>query len=650
MAKLPAKRAQNKVGTFNLVSKFGGYRARKDQTMEDPGILVAPSQNVVLNTAGRIESVKGYVLDGVGSVVQDSGILSHFDFSNFKSDVRNMRAGFLTAAGNDGKLQYRYQVGTTVNWVDLKTALTNVRLSFCEYWDTSALVKKLLWVDGSNNVFAWNGAVTQLSSTGGTGPSSYTLTKTGTTTWAQEGFAQAGTRSVVINGNTYTYTGGEATTTLTGVSPNPGAEAANSIVHQSVVTTALSAMTSILATFAPTLIGCGRANQVYLGSSTSNNLYISKVNDFTNYAFTSPTRLVGEGNLIPLDAPPTGFVPMESRESTTGYDLYISEGADRWAVIQSVLSSDLTAERQLHVRVKTGPLQGAKSGRLVGKMKNHIIYVGNDNVANFLGFLSYQYVPEIVDFSHTIIDDMKAYDFTDASIFYYRNYVYIAIPKAGLVRAFNMTDQTKQSTTSISLAKLEDVDQDQPWFWEAPITYPISGFYTVNGDLYGHSYTTSESYKLFTGHRFNDQNIAANATFAFTDLGDRTQSKGSDSLWVEGYIAQNTTLTATVAGDLGALSSAQSVQISGLDRGTVSYGAGGHALGKNPLGSEPLGGAITQSSTLPAWFHVIKTYPVKPQYLEQLSFSTEGVDLEWQLICFGTNASNTNEGNNNITD
>jgi hypothetical protein len=46
---------------------------------------------------------------------------------------------------------------------------------------------------------------------------------------------------------------------------------------------------------------------------------------------------------------------------------------------------------------------------------------------------------------------------------------------------------------------MEDVTK-QPWFWEAPVTYPISGFYVVNGELYGHSYTTSESYKLFTGY------------------------------------------------------------------------------------------------------------------------------------------------------
>ena len=641
MQKSPSKQARNKVGTYNLVKTFKGYRARIDPTMEDQGVLVSPSQNVVMNTAGRVATVKGYVLDGAASVTQDSGILSNFDFSTFKSDVRNLRAGFLTNAGNDGKLQYRYVVGTTVNWVDLKTALTNVRLSFCEYWDNVALVKKVLWVDGTNNIFSWNGAVTTFASATAT-----TLTKQGTNTWAQEGFTQTGTRSVVINGVSATYTGGEGTTTLTGLSVDFSATAVGAIVHQAPVTTALSAITSILATFAPTVIGCGRTNQVYLGSSTSNNLYLSKVNDFTNYAFTSPSRLVGEGNLIPLDAPPVLFIPMENRVDTNSYDMWISEGANRWAVIRATLSADLTAEKQEHIRLKVAPLQGAKSERLAGKMKNHIVFIGNDNVANIFGFLSYQFVPSVTDISYSIIDDMKSYDFTDGSIFYFNNYIYVAIPKAGIVRVYNMTDQTQEQNSS--LKGVEDVTQ-QPWFWESPITYPLSGFYTVNGVLYGHSYTTSESYKLFSGGSLNGQNIVANATFSTDDLGDRTQSKASDELWVEGYIKQNTTLMATVTGDLGAFQTNQTTTINGSDTTIVSYGSGGHAMGKNNLGSEPLGGAITVSNTLPAWFHVVKTYPNSPNFLEQVSFSTNGVDLQWELLCFGTNASMTAENNNTIT-
>ena len=428
------KGATNKIGKYDLITKFVGYRAKEDQTMLEPNVLVSPSKNVVMNTAGRLQLVKGYVLDGAASTAINSGILSNYDFTNFKGDIRNLRAGFLTVAANDGKLQYRYKIGSTVNWVDLRTGMSNVILSYCEYWDNIALVKLCLWVDGSNNVYAWNGAVSTLASA-----TVNTVTKQGTNTWAQEGYSATG--SIVIGGVTATYTGGAGTTTLTGVSVDFSASSVASIIHQAVVTTALSGMTSIFATFAPTVIGCGRQNQVYLGSSTSNNLYISKVNDYKNYAFTAPVRIVGEGNLLPLDSPAVKFMPQEAHgQGDLTYDMWISEGKNNWSIIRSTLSTDLTKETLEHIRMKSAPLQGAYSERLATKIKNHILFVAADKTINTLGFMSYQYVPVIQDMSYPIVDDQNSYDLTHASIFYYKNYIYEAVPRHGLIRIYNMTD------------------------------------------------------------------------------------------------------------------------------------------------------------------------------------------------------------------
>ena len=253
-----------------------------------------------------------------------------------------------------------------------------------------------------------------------------------------------------------------------------------------------------------------------------------------------------------------------------------------------------------------------------------------------------------MDFSYPIIDDMNSYDFTDASIFYHRNYVYIAIPKHGLMRVYNMTDQTKQST--ITITGVEEIDTEtQPWFWEAPIGFPISSFYVVDGELYGHSFTTSESYKLFSGGSLSGQQIDANATFSLDPKEDRTQTKGCNEIWVEGYIAQNTTLNSTIAGDLDACQSSQTVVIDGSNSVYVCYGSSGGSLGKDHLGSMPLGGSSI-SATLPAWFHVAKTFVQVPFYLEGVSFSSKGVDMAWELVTYGTNSTITAEGNNSITD
>ncbi len=819
--KLPQKEARNKSGKYGLFSKFNGYHAREDQTTlqatfpEGTTGMVAPSQNVLIKTSGRVSLVQGYSLDGVGSTIADSGILSNYDFTSFTGATRNLRAGFITSNGNDGKLQYRYldSLGN-VNWINLLTGLSNVRLSYTSFYDSTNLVPNVKWVDGSSNIFSWNGAVTTFASassatgfitvlnatptsggtgyvigdiltitggtatakvtsvsssnsgavtgvnidtytsmnyvigdvltlstggtggtltvtsigaggsilsfvittggsgysagysnvlggsgtgalalitalggqvvtgvslittssgystgtgkatTGGTGTgatlnittvANYSITKQGTDTLLQEGF-QTTSGNITIGGLSYSYSLSIGQTFVGfSVDPTTPVFTVGSVIHQTPITTALSTLTGILATFSPTVIGTGRRNQLYLGSSSSNNLYISKVNSVSDFSFSSPS-LDGDGAFWTLVSPPVAFIAQENRNDANEHDLYIAHGNSTWSecYFSTYTTADSTGIRSvtqvLNVNpLKTSYLQAPQSQKLVSKMKNHIVFVGQDNVANFFGYLSFQYIPEMVDFSYPIIDDMSGYDFTDGSIFYYKNYIYIAIPKKGLIRAYNMTDQTKQTTSSIRA--MEDVDvSGQPWFWEAPILYPISGFYwTPDKGLCGHSYVSSESYQLFTGGDFNTQQIEANATFVFNEVGDRTQRKGDNELWVEGYISQNTVLNATVSHDLNTFQTQQVVTVNGNDNTIVAYGAGGHALGKNPLGSRSLGGADI-SSTLPAWFHVAKTFVEQPSFfLEQISFSTKGVDLDWEIIDYGTNATFTNEGINDIT-
>lgn len=724
--KIP-KKADKKQSIYALVGGPFPYHAREDPTTLPPNTLVSPSKNVVNNTANRLQLVKGYTLDGGASTVIDSGIQSNYDFyPTSTTSVRNMRAGFLTSALNDGKLQFRYvDSNGTVSWKDLKTGLTTVNMCFDgNYWDTTNLLKLLTWVDGSNNIFSWNGALASLSAvdntagaiavlsatptaagtgyvvgdvltitTGGTLGTATVLTLggsgavatvslttpgsgyttgtgkvtsggtgtgatlnittvatgkiliTGTQTIGTSGFYTT-SGSLLINGTTYTYSN-TAGSYFIGISPSAAGEAVSSLIIQAVTTTTLSSMTGILATFAPTVIGCGRQNQLYVGSSASNNLYISKVNNYTDYSFTSPVRVAGEGALISMDAPPVKFIAQEVHGDDQSYDMWVSTGLSNWSIIRSTLSSDNTKEALQFIRLKTAPLQGAMSEKLCTKMKNHIIFVGNDKVLNALGYVSYQYVPVMQDLSYPIIDDMNSYDFTTGATFFHKNYIYVAVPKSGLIRIYNMTNQTEEQYSNYN--PQEQVDSKQPFFWEAPVGYPISGFYVVNGDLYGHGYNTSESYKLFNGGSFNSQDIDANATLAFNAHGDRTQSKGSDEIYVEGYIKQNTILKGSVNEDLDAFETSQTFSINGNDNTIVAYGGGGNSLGDTPLGIQTLGGSQIISSTLPAWFHVIKTYVANSYYLEGVSFYTKGVDLEWQLLCFGTNAVIANEGNNIIT-
>lgn len=606
-----------KAKEFNLVENFNhGYRNREEPTKLPPGVLVAGSQNVLTNTSGRVGITKGYTLDGSSSVVI-APILSSFDWKTAKGYERHLRAGFLTSAGNDGKLQFRYvNSAGTVIWTDLMTGLTSTSFNFVDFWDyNTEKIALLLFVNGAAQITEWSGATTTYASS-----TTNTITKQGTTTWAQEGFYANGTRQVTINGTVYTYTGGEGTTTLTGVTPDPtGAGiAVGDLVFQTVRTTTNGSMTG-LPLLTNDIIGVLN-NQVYVGSFTNNDVYVSKTNNYKDYSF-SATRAPSQGAILNLGETPIAFAPQEE-------EMYIGT-KNQWYLTKFTLSADLSAESLTVGPLKTASRQGPKSQALTSKDKNNVVFISNEPVLSAIGRVQNIYqTPQITDLSFPIVNDMNDYNFTDGSVAYWKNYILVAVPKSSLIRIYNQTNPSGA-------------------YWEAPVTYPISRFSIIEGDLYGHSYLTSESYHLFTGYNFNGSAIDARAIFSYNHYNARFASKSMDELYIEGRITQNGTLNFGVTYDTDGCATETSYTLDGNSAFVCTYNDV-NALGKNPLGKKPLGGD-NLVSTLPPLFRMIQTFTRSAFYLEQTSFSSLAKDFQWELICFGSNASLTSEGNNEIT-
>jgi hypothetical protein len=619
---------------FHIISKFtNGYRNREDVTILPPGVLVVGSKNCLTNTSQRVASRKGYTLDGQASTAI-APILASYDWERHVGDFRNLRAGFLTSAGNDGKLQYRYVAnagdywnGITftqgqVYWIDLMTGLTSVSFNFDTFWDFNSELKDfLLFVNGSSNIFEWTGGVTTMASATAT-----TVTKTGTTSWAEEGFYNLKSgRTIVINGISGTYSGGENTTTLTGVSFDFSGQPANSLVHQGVVTNANSTITGIPTTFPNALIA-NLKNQIYIGSFTSREVYISQVNDFKDFSFTSPVRVVGEGAIVTLDGTPNAFIPQES-------EMVIFAGMDQAYQTKFTLSADLTDEQLTVERLKTTGLQAAQSQAWTTKIKNDVAYLSFEPIMNRLGRVdNVVLTQQVTDISFPIVNDMNSYDFGDGAAAYNKMFLYMAIPKEGVVRIYNMTNP-----------------QDN--YWEAPQTIPISRFSIINGEIYGHSYLTSETYKLFDGYNDNGAAIPVVMKFSFNNYGVVTENKSFDEYFIEGYISSNATITQTVQYDIDGCATTASKDIVGdafyVCKFTADNSLGKISLGKNPLGSTLL---TQNTSALPPKFRVVRLYSRFPFYEEQTTFSSIGVDYQWEILRFGTNATPTTEGNNYITE
>jgi hypothetical protein len=601
------------IWNYNLISGFKfGYRNREDNTLLPQGVLIYPSKNMLNGTDNKLGNRQGYTLDGATSGVS-APILASYDYEMHTGDIQHLRAGYLTSAGNDGKLQYRYVASDgTVTWRDLMTGLTTTNIRFTPFWNTTKVQSRLLFVKGDTNIYEWSGGVTTIASV-----TTNTIT-TNDTSWALKGFTDTG--SVVIGGTAYAYTGGYGTATLTGVTPDPTGTVAGSIAHQAVVTVTNSSMS--LALNRNDLIS-SLNNQVYVAATNENNVYVSKQNDYTIYTNSTP-RKVGEGATLYLDGYVVGFMPQEK-------NMYICSGKSNWYNTTFTLSSSLADESLTIDRLKTGALQAAQSQELIGKDKNDIVFVSNEPTLSTIGRVeSILGTPQTVDISWPIINDFNSYDFTDGAVTYWRNFLIVSVPKEGVIRMYNQTDPKNP-------------------IWECPQTIPVSRFSIIDGELYGHSYLTSDTYHLFDGWRDLDNPIVAVAKFSFMNMGNRVKKKGFNEWYTEGYCTNNGDLTLGLQYDLDGKETNKEWK---LPKKFIFNRKDTSSLGKVSLGKQPLGAQINPVMVpeIPPKFRWIKNMPTDPLFWElSPTYYSNDLDFQWSLACFGPNTTSEADANSEIT-
>lgn len=606
-------KALNSVDTkqsFSTIDKVAGYRSREDKTQLPPNTLIYPSQNVIMDITGRLKNRPGMELYGAANSTI-TPLYGCYTWEEHKGGIINFRA-------YSGNLQFDYN-GT---WTTIKTSIgsTSGKIRYTNYWDNTELENTVLFVDGSTNVYKWNGATATYASA-----TTNTLTKQGSDTWAQAGFYASSNRKVWLAGVEYTYTGGEGTTTLTGVTPDPtdGTQAVGDLIYQEVVTT--SSITSVTSGFKFDGIS-NSDNQIYYASQASNNVYVSVYNNYTTCAFTSPVRIVGEGALVSLRALWTGFVIQEDT-------MYISAGLSQWYQVTKKLSSDNAKEtfeiKPLKVSAKQGPI----SQEGITKDRDSVVMLTNETRLVTLGrTLNVFGTPMMTDYSYPIALDFNMYDFTDASLKFWKSYILVAIPQESKWYIFNQTNP-------------------QNMFWEAPQTGAFAGFMEDDsGNLYAHSYNTPETFLLFTGGTDNGAPILSIAKFAYVSFGGRSVSDYFNEYWVEGYISPNTVLQVSYNLDLDGCSTTLTGDLVGSDNRVVCLLKSDASLGKTSLGKHGLGTEIQVSNpdVVPPYFNAILVSPRKDFYKFSPQFVTYGKDYSWQLLSFGPLVTQSMYGSNSI--
>ena len=589
---------------FQIMSEFGGYHNKRDITNFPQGntaYLVRGSQNVLSTDGDTIAPRGGYSLVGQANNTDLFGITWGFNFPTRRGVEIMLRRW-------DDNLEIYNDADDT--WYELMTGLADGGMDADVYWDTTETLSVLLFVASDDNIYYWSGGTTTFASA-----TVNTITKEGVESWAESGFLINGTTTVIIDGITYTYTGGETTTTLTGVTPDPtlGGHAVGAFVYQGVRTAANQPASGLTNDLLKVL-----RNQVYVGSTTSQQVFVSQVDNYVDYTFSSP-RAVGEGAIFIFDGVLKGIVQQEEA-------MYFSAGTDQWYQTLFQLSADNALESLTIIRLKTGQQAAAFSQKAIAKAKNRVIFVSQEPTFDQLGRVENITTPDSKPLSDPIKNEFDELDFTECQVTYWRDDYYICVPSESVMLIFNSSKG----------------------FWEAPQVLP-AGMTTIhNGLLYLHSNAVPETYLMFDGLSDNGNSYISLIALQYRNDGSRYKKKIFDLYYTEGYISAATTIQARLNYNWTGSSGVAQWDIVGSGLPLIlQANTGNGGLGHLPLGHTYLGGG-TGLDDLPKFRHIqgLTTMPDVWEY--QIIYQCASPDQQWELLASGANSTQSPDGNNEI--
>lgn len=209
--------------------KFGGFVNRDDAT-QVRGVSVI-GQNMTFIGTDNPTVRKGYEV--IGTEAADiTPVTRAWIFETREGAKFELKA-------YDTKVRYWLE-GTSTDYLDLLTGLTaDKEFAYANISDTASTTAKTFFCNGTDDWYEFTGAHATISG------STINTLSIASGTWTALGFYTTGTRSIIIRGTVYSYTGGEGTTTLTGVTPDPTLQpvAAGDIAVQSPLV--VSAMATI---------------------------------------------------------------------------------------------------------------------------------------------------------------------------------------------------------------------------------------------------------------------------------------------------------------------------------------------------------------------------------------------------------------------
>lgn len=598
---------------FRILSEWAGYNSARDKTNVAENVMVRGSQNIYKKLSGTLAVRPGQKRRGDTNTTL-SPVSSEF--------VWNTSWGAtLPLWVTNSTLQVEYN-GT---WHTLLSSLTSTRYVFDKWWDNTEKKDRVLFVKGDSDLQHWSGGIaTVLSST------TNTITKTGTTSWQQAGFATntGSEKKIMIGGTEFTYTGGESTTTLTEVTPDASAISPNTIAIQSVITASNTPSATFTNDFLKVI-----NNQVYVGSYTSRLIYISQNTNFTNYVVPTP-RVAGDPELITLDDVGKGIGVRQGKA-------HIGFGTGSWAVVSFAdITVGTTLTQQTTVDVKpVSHLAGPYAHEFIDTIGDTLVYLSQDQQVRTFADTTNLFTPAYPSLSQEISTELSEENFTGGGLKCIGDFTYLTAPNSGKVYLYQVRQSLDVGGTVISER-----------LWHSPFVWNLTHIDEIDGVVYGYSNANPQLYQLWDTGQWHDDSpsdeplpYSCILALSYRTGGRRQGLQSFDKNFSEGYITQGTPLSLLINYNYQGNTSSIGAVINSIDRPAFLFIPSFASLGDNSLGDEPLGnGGITEiaddQDSLPK-FKVINSLSKVNCFEYQPVFYSDSVDARWELLATGTNAA-----------
>lgn len=640
-----------------------GYLAKRDATQIPSGALIASSQNVRITDGDRVGCRPGSVIDGSSSTAT-TPIMSMHTFKKRDGTEIPMRS-YGTV------LEYRHP--TLGTWQNLMTGLTSgLVFGYADHNINTEFIEKVYFCNAVDPYTRWTGAYTQLNgalaggeatitvdsvlqdqvyysgtASGGStttatispgtwgtnlwnsfyiyvtsGANSGKISKISATTSTQITFTALGSavgagdtfeiRKVAYNDashlklrigtTTVTYTGFGSATTFTGCSSTPVADD-NAAVTQAPEESYIAPRGNILLVYNTRMFASGV-------KKNPQATYYSKLLDANDFSF-SATRVAGEGGIV--DNPEGGgaVTGLGIQEDT----IYMMKKD----ILKTLTFTQDGTDLPVISTLLQAPNVGPNYSLAPFKIDNQVYYMTAEGAIKSATRVENLTSVQAVQISDPIVSYMKTLGFDTPAGIFFKQKAYIAVKS------------TNSTYNDVVL-----VYNFQKSAWEAPIVgWNVNCWTIYNNELYYGSSLNPETYKI-DEDRFddNDNPYETVARFAFNNVGEPAFPKQMSSIFLEGYISQNTTITITALYNYEGSQETRTTTLSGTDSDYIVSSGDSTGLGLYGLGGEPLGSIADVPSDLQK-FRVYLQTERQPFYEMSLEISSNDAGAQWEILRIG---------------